>query len=403
MPSPETGRREIAMKGTNKMINALLAGIFLLVHVFTGQAAAQGCVPAPSGLVGWWDGDQVSGTTVSDLSSHGNDGTIQGTVATESGKVGNAFRFTRVVGNRIVGPFTSGFAGDDSAITTSAWFLQGTVNDHPGDGVVGVGSTGPGQHFFDRICAKCGDTWVHPIIPIWVGHDGGPPDGQNRVWLGADDLGAAHHDKWWGSNSVIATGVWYYLATTYDPSTRQVKIYINGVSDRTVTLSTGLSLTANFSIGGDAHNDNAFDGLIDEVQIYNRALSASEILAIFNAGSAGVCKGLTLAIDIKPGSDPNSINPRSRGKIPVGILSGTAFDASAQVDKTSLTFGRTGDEPSLEFCHAEDVNRDGLTDLVCHFDTRATGFQPGDTQGVLKGRTVSGQPLQGTDSVKIVP
>lgn len=49
----------------------------------------------------------------------------------------------------------------------------------------------------------------------------------------------------------------------------------------------------------------------------------------------------------------------------------------------------------------EDVNNDGLDDLVCHFDTRATGFQVGDTEGILKGLTVTGMPIEGSDSVRI--
>jgi hypothetical protein len=71
---------------------------------------------------------------------------------------------------------------------------------------------------------------------------------------------------------------------------------------------------------------------------------------------------------------------------------------------TSLTFGRTGDETSLDFCNStlEDVNGDGLLDVVCHFNTMATGFLLGDTQGVLKGKTRSGVPIKGTDSVRIV-
>ncbi len=71
----------------------------------------------------------------------------------------------------------------------------------------------------------------------------------------------------------------------------------------------------------------------------------------------------------------------------------------------SLTFGRTGNELSLAFCNpgGEDVNGDGLLDLVCHFDTPKTGFQTGDTVGVLKGKTVTGTPIKGTDSIRIVP
>jgi hypothetical protein len=119
-------------------------------------------------------------------------------------------------------------------------------------------------------------------------------------------------------------------------------------------------------------------------------------------------RALTVWIDIQPDSFLNRINPKSVGKIPVAILSSATFDAPSQVDQTSLqsspTFGRTGDEQSLVRCSSpEDVNADGLLDLVCHFSTQAAGFRPGDTKGVLKGKTVSGQPLIGSDSVQIVP
>lgn len=57
-----------------------------------------------------------------------------------------------------------------------------------------------------------------------------------------------------------------------------------------------------------------------------------------------------------------------------------------------VPFGRTGDEGSLAFCGeiAEDVNADGRLDLVCHFTTQKTGFQSGDTEGILKGQTKGG-------------
>lgn len=113
---------------------------------------------------------------------------------------------------------------------------------------------------------------------------------------------------------------------------------------------------------------------------------------------------LTVGIDIKPGSSVNPINIRSAGRVPVAILSGPEFDAPRRVDARSLTFGRTGDEPSLASCDArpEDVDADGLADLVCHFTTQQTGFRPGDEEGTLKGRTVDGQAFTGSDAVRIV-
>jgi hypothetical protein len=115
-----------------------------------------------------------------------------------------------------------------------------------------------------------------------------------------------------------------------------------------------------------------------------------------------VPQALSVSVDIKPGETPNAVNPRNGGSIPVAILSTAAFDAPSQVDATSLRFGRTGNEASLVFCGApEDVDRDGRRDVVCHFTTAATGFQPGDVQGVLTGKTVGGTAIRGTDSVQI--
>ena len=112
---------------------------------------------------------------------------------------------------------------------------------------------------------------------------------------------------------------------------------------------------------------------------------------------------LAVSIDIKPGSTENSINPKSRGKIPVAILSGRGFAAPEAVKQTSLTFGRSGSEQSLAFCTSEDVNGDGQLDLVCHFETERTSFQGTDNQGVLKGLTNTGRALQGIDSIRLVP
>jgi len=112
---------------------------------------------------------------------------------------------------------------------------------------------------------------------------------------------------------------------------------------------------------------------------------------------------INVSIDIKPGGADNSINPKSQGKIPVAILSTPDFDAPTKVDLSSLTFGRTGNEDSLAFVTETDVNGDELADVVGHFFTQAAGFQPGDTKGFLKGKTVDGMPLSGNDAVRIVP
>ena len=113
---------------------------------------------------------------------------------------------------------------------------------------------------------------------------------------------------------------------------------------------------------------------------------------------------IPVSIEIQPGSGVGTIKLRRKGTTPVAILSTEDFDAPAEVDRASLTFGRTGDEASLAFCGTtpKDANLDGRLDLVCHFTTSLTGFQVGDTEGILKGATLSGTPIEGSDAVRIV-
>jgi hypothetical protein len=124
------------------------------------------------------------------------------------------------------------------------------------------------------------------------------------------------------------------------------------------------------------------------------------------------------AIDIKPLAPNNKIFIKTPGKIAVAILSSAAFNAPAMVVRSSLTFGRIGNEQSLVYkpdkwdsrdsrlhdpvCSTRDVNGDGLKDLVCEFDKQLAGFQPTDAYGVLRGKTAIGTTIEGTGSVQIM-
>jgi hypothetical protein len=104
-------------------------------------------------------------------------------------------------------------------------------------------------------------------------------------------------------------------------------------------------------------------------------------------------------IDIKPGSDPNSINPMSRGVVPVAILTTEDFDATT-VDPLSVEFGPAGAVESHGRGHIEDFDGDGDFDLMLHFRTQETGIQCGDTAASLTGATFEGQALEGSDSIE---
>jgi len=114
-----------------------------------------------------------------------------------------------------------------------------------------------------------------------------------------------------------------------------------------------------------------------------------------------------LALDIKPGSDPNSINCNNdQGVITVAILTTDDFDATT-VDHTTVTFEgasethvnrRSGEARR----HEEDVDGDGDTDLVLHFRLGDTTLTCGSTEGSLTGVTFGGMAIELTDSVRMV-
>jgi len=149
----------------------------------------------------------------------------------------------------------------------------------------------------------------------------------------------------------------------------------------------------------------AIDSSLKSITFAFASTGGDEVVGIDSVTITGDPIVIIVPIDIKPGSDPNSINPKSKGKIPVALLSTQEFHAPEKINKDSLTFGPTGDEDSLAFCNkrGEDINGDGLKDLVCHFYTEDTEFLCGDTEGVLKGMTTDGTPIEGRDSVRIVP
>jgi hypothetical protein len=106
-------------------------------------------------------------------------------------------------------------------------------------------------------------------------------------------------------------------------------------------------------------------------------------------------------IDIKPGSSSNPVNPRSRGTLPVAILSTDALDATT-VDPPSVRLGPAGAVASRGRGQIEDVDRDGDLDLVLHFRTQETGIQCGDREAALTGTTFGGHLIEGSDSVRTV-
>lgn len=117
-----------------------------------------------------------------------------------------------------------------------------------------------------------------------------------------------------------------------------------------------------------------------------------------------------VAIDIKPGSYPNAINLGSQGLTPVAILSEIGFDARtvnpATVNLAGALVAMRGKDKYM--AHAEDVNKDGLVDLVvqvvtCDIDPSKLRLDGDKVYAVLTGQTIDGKDIEGEDEVTIVP
>lgn len=114
-----------------------------------------------------------------------------------------------------------------------------------------------------------------------------------------------------------------------------------------------------------------------------------------------------VVVDIKPGSDPNSVNCKNENEvITVAVLTTDTFDALS-IDATTVTFEGAGDihadkktgEPQR---HEEDVDKDGDIDLVFHFRLGDTNLACSATEGTLTGATYDGLRIIGVDSVRMI-
>jgi hypothetical protein len=231
------------------------------------------CAPPPSGLVSWWDGDGDA----SDIQD-GNDGTLQNGATFAPGKVGQAFSFDGV------DDFVSVAHNNNLNVashTIEAWIR--TPNFLP-SGFLTILSKTSAEPFLRTFGLFIDRSFVS--LPRITG-----------ALLGGFSVGA-NFDFFVSGNTVVTDGNFHHVAVTYDAPSGTMRLYVDGNLDGESMFPPGTlpdthtlpaSIGAELSLpGGNPHN--FFNGLIDELELYNRALSESEIEAIFDAGSAGKCK-----------------------------------------------------------------------------------------------------------------
>jgi|GEM_PF-1308751 len=211
------------------------------------------------GPVGYWEFDEGSGATAKDLSTNNNDCMITGG-AWAQGKYGNAVSLNGTSGSYInCGSATN--LNVTNALTLSSWFYINSWSNWAG--IVGRNVIASSPYTMQL---------SHTGQKLRFSYNSVAPWTTNIV----------------DSNKVLSVGSWVHGAVTYDGS--NVKIYLNGVLDKTANIGAitfDSCPTCSLVIGQDPPGSNEyFNGLIDEVKIYNYARSAEQIRQDYNAGVA---------------------------------------------------------------------------------------------------------------------
>ena len=218
----------------------------------------QTCVQAPSGLVSWWPGEGNT-TDIAD----GNNGSLQGTATFAPGMVGQAFNFDGQDGAVVVGNPPNLML---QTFSIEAWIQRASPTQ---------ASVGPGGGCF--FCYGPGN------FGLLLEDDG-------RLFIGRIGI-----DSVFSSNLRVNDTEFHHIAMVKAGVT--IKFYVDGIEEQAPDYLPILAFTNNTAIGGRGDISfptflqfNVFWGAIDELAIYNRALTAAEVQAIFEAGNAGKCQ-----------------------------------------------------------------------------------------------------------------
>jgi YVTN family beta-propeller protein len=252
--------------------------LFVFVGLaFVGRGWAQVCTPPPSGIIAWWPGEGNANSIIGS-----NNGTLQGGATFAPGKVGQAFSLNGLNGFIDV-PDNSSLRIPGN-LTAEAWI---NVNSNAFATILSKNTASSTNYNFHVINSLFFALTFDAPASLAVS----PPLG-----VGGCDIGGCFVS----GATTVTTGVFHHVAGVYDDSTKTLNVYLDGLLDGTATFTTTghpVVNSADVFIGVTHTGSSYLNGLIDELSLYNRALTPAEITEVFAAGSAGKCK---------PGSGPGS-------------------------------------------------------------------------------------------------
>ena len=258
------------MNSRSISLTVFAASCGFFAGVLTAPAHSQTCAPPPAGLIGWWPLNETSGTVAADVLGQ-NAGTASGTIGSAQnsnpkslpGMVGTGLNFymqSRVTIN------TNLNFGTTKSFTVDAWIKSQ------------------------------GDT---PIVSNYNSKKFGFTLFQGGSKLRLDmGNGTTVQAQWYGP--AIDPNDWTFVAAVVDRTANKVTLYTAKAGDPLassgplpITGSPNAGITAPLIIGGCPGNPNGCNSVIDEVEVFNRALTQAELQGIVNAGTAGKCKTTT--------------------------------------------------------------------------------------------------------------
>ena len=259
--TPSTANRIAQPTGTSYTDNGLSAGNYYYkvtaedaagnISAASNESPATVTTPPAVGLVAAYGFDEGTGATTADQSGSGNTGTLANTAwaGAGNGKFGNALSFNG--STSLVTAANSASLNLTTGMTIEAWVKPTSLA-----------------------------SWNTVVFKERTGYYGWAMyanTGTNRP--SANNFTSGDNDV--RGTAQVAVNTWTHLAATYDGTV--LALYVNGTQAATLVASGAMnSGTGSLRIGGNTIWGEYFNGLIDEVRVYNRALSAAEITTDMN-------------------------------------------------------------------------------------------------------------------------
>ncbi|UCE58617.1 MAG: hypothetical protein JSU63_14375 [Phycisphaerales bacterium] len=328
-----------------EIFNRALEEEEILAIYLAGTAGKCKCVDPPADMLSWWTLDEPAGPTAYDIAGD-NDGThLNGPTPLPAGKVGGALSFD----------------GTDDYVEV---LDQGSLDFGMGEGTIDAWIRTDADH--GNIVVK--GSWLWYYFMVSNGHLRFGICDEGACWMPAETAQTVNDSNW---HHVAAT------LTRHGLGDVTLEIYIDGVSDATMYLAGAIGYLGSpdqallIGTGRNASGNlsSPFDGDIDEVEIFNRALDEEEILAIYLADSAGKCRPL-----VPPDAPANPVHQARKHRY-ISIDPSTNADAEVALKVELVEMTRCAGD--LRRTCSVDVDCpnvcDNNADTTCSGDSACSG------------------------------